>query len=113
MAAAPKVKLNPEVEMTEANTAALDEIADRVSRYTLAKKLESKAKDAAEEARADLASYLEARGAEFGTVEGTLVVRWRPVTSRRLDSKKLGENHPEIVAEFTREQTVMRMEIVK
>lgn len=100
------------VEVTEANSAALDDIADRVERYTKAKALEKAAKDIIEETRADIAAHLEARGAEFGTVEGALRIRWRPVTSKRLDQKKLGQNHPEIVEEHMRESTSMRMEIV-
>lgn len=103
----------PAPEATDANTTALDEIDDRVRRYLTAKKVEKQGKDAAEETRHEIAAYLEARGAEFGTVDGVLVVRWRPVTSKRLDQKKLASNHPEIVEEFTRESTSMRMEIVQ
>lgn len=100
------------VEVTEEATAALDDISDRVERYRRAKQLEKAAKDAAEEARADIAAHLEARGAEFGTVDGTLVIRWRAVTSQRLNTKKLGKSHPDLVAEFTGPVTAMRMEIV-
>lgn len=110
--AAPKTEL-PEVEPTDENTTALDEIADRVARYRKAKEVEKAGKEAAEEARADIAAHLEARGAEFGTVDGTLVIRWRAVTSERLDTRKLKDSHPELVGEFTRPQTAMRMEIVK
>jgi DNA modification methylase len=101
-----------QVEATDENTTALDEIDDRVKRYKLAKELEKKAKDAAEDARRDIAAYLEARGAEFGTVDGDMVIRWRPVTQNRLDQKKLAENYPDAVAECTASKTSMRMEIV-
>ena len=103
----------PEVEATDENTVALDEIEDRVARYLKAKEVEKAGKDAAEETRHEIAAYLEARGAEFGMVGGKLVIRWRPVTSRRLNQKKLASAHPDLVEEFTAESTSMRMEIVQ
>ena len=97
----------------EESTTPLDSITDRVERYRKAKALEKKAKDAAEEARGEIAAELEAHGAEYGTIGGALVIRWRPIESSRLDTKKLRESHPDIADAFTRPTVSMRMEIVE
>lgn len=48
---------------------------------------------------------------EEGVVDGQIVVRWTHVTSNRLDTKKLKENHPDLVEQFSRPQVTRRFTI--
>lgn len=102
-----------ETEPTDENTAALDEIADRWNRYVKAKEAETLAKTVVEETRSDVTAYLRERGAEFGTIDGQLVARWRRITKRRFQQKKFVESNPEIAEAYTVESDEWRLERVK
>jgi len=101
------------VEPTDDNTVAIDDISDRWERYCKAKDAAALADKVAKEAYADLAARLAERGAEFATIGGDLVARYRPVESTRLDQRKLQENYPEAYVACQRASTSMRMERVK
>lgn len=90
-----------------------DDISDRIAAYRKAKALEKQAKERAEEHRRAIASYLEQNDAEYGTVGGKMVVRWRTVTGSRIDPKKLRENHPDIAAEVTVTSDSHRLELIE
>lgn len=103
----------PRTEATDENTVALDEIADRWARYVKAKQAEKIAKEVAEEAKREVTGYLRERGAEFGTIAGSLVARWRPIPKPRFQQKKFVESHPDLAAEFTVEADEWRLEQVQ
>lgn len=50
--------------------------------------------------------------AEVGTVEGQPVVRNTTVTSTRLDTRKLKEQHPDLYEQFCRPQMSRRFTVV-
>lgn len=97
---------------TNPKTAELDSIADWVASYRKAKELEKVAKEKAEEARSIIAAKLDETEAEFGTVDDEPVVRWRSVSSTRLDTRKFREQYPDLAEEFSVTKPSMRMEIL-
>jgi predicted phage-related endonuclease len=101
------------VEPTEDNTVDLDDLADRWERYCKAKDAISFAEKVAKETYADITARMAEAGAEFATIKGVLVSRYRPVDSERLDQKKLEENYPEAYKACLVRKTSMRLERVK
>jgi hypothetical protein len=102
-----------DVTPTEENTTEVDELADRWERYKLAKKAEAAGKKAADEARADIVELMKARGAEFGTIGGQLVCRWRRITKRKFQQAKFVESNPELAEQYYVESDEWRLEQVK
>lgn len=102
------------VEKTEEElaTAPLDPMADMVAAYVKAKELEKQAKERAEFYRAEIASYLEDKGAEYGTIKGKVAIRWRTVISNRFDTKSFRKDQKELAEAYTVASESQRMEIV-
>lgn len=100
----------PDHPQLEEGVASLDSLSDWVERYRRAKEAEKIGKEAAEEARGVIASYLDEREAEYGTVDGKPAIRWRQVTSQRFATARFRHEHPELADEFTESSTSMRME---
>lgn len=96
----------------EAATADVYEIADWVSRYHKLKEMERDIADRVKESRDMIVGYLKDRDAEFGAIDGRLLVRRRTVTTRRVDTTWLKREKPEIAEHFTKETTSDRLELI-
>jgi predicted phage-related endonuclease len=101
-----------ETAALEAATADVYPIADRVVRYRKLKEMERDIAERVKETRDEIVGYLRDRDAEFGAVDGQLVCRRRPVTTRRVDTTALKAKEPEIAEQFTRETTSDRLEMI-
>jgi predicted phage-related endonuclease len=88
----------------------IDHIAAHVEVYKHAK---AKADEFAAAAQRSREKIEEALGEnEIGTVDGEPVVRWSHQKVNRLDQKALKEDHPEIVAEYTKLHAQRRFEVI-
>lgn len=94
-------------------TTEIDSLAEWVHAYRYAKENEAKWRETADEVRAKLVAHLTEHDAEVGTLDGAAAVKYVPVTSRRLDSKALKSDHPELAAQYTNEQTSYRFTVVE
>lgn len=94
------------------HSAALDDLADWVAAYRAAREHERNWRETAERVRAEITTRLSESEASVGTVAGSPVVRYTPVTTQRLDTKALREDHPELAARYTAPQTSHRFSLV-
>lgn len=101
-----------ETAALEAATADVYEIADWVSRYQKLKEMERDIAERIKESRDMIVGYLRDRDAEFGAIDGRLLVRRRTVTTRRVDTTALKAKEPEIAEQFTKESTSDRLELI-
>lgn len=92
--------------------AELDGIADWVHRYEKAKHTEKIARETADEAKIVITALLEEQGAEFGTLGGRAYVRYRTITSNRVDPKMLRTEYPEIAEKVTKQSVSKRLDLL-
>jgi hypothetical protein len=109
----PDIELIEEEPVEEEVSTPLDMIREHVNRFLKARDLEKQAKKAREEARDVVANFLMEMGAEFGTIKGIPVVRWRETTKKVFNIKRFREDHPEFDDEYLEETVVYSMEVVK
>lgn len=95
-----------------AATADLFPISDWVARYRKLKEMEAEIAARVKESRDMIVGYLRDRDAEFGAVDGQLLVRRRTVTTRRIDTTALKAKEPEIAERFTKESVSDRLEMI-
>lgn len=96
----------------EAATEDVYPIADRIARLKKLREMKRDVTEREDEVSKEIKAYLRERDAEFGAINGQLVCRRRPVTTRRIDTKALKEKEPEIAERFTRESTSDRLELI-
>jgi predicted phage-related endonuclease len=96
----------------EAATADVFEIADWVARLEKLRAMKKDVEEREKEAADFIKAWLRERNAEFGAVDGQLLVRRRTVTSRRIDTTALRAKEPEIAEQFTKESTSERLEMI-
>jgi predicted phage-related endonuclease len=89
-----------------------DVIKDRIAAIAKLKEAEKAVKAKIEEHRTEIASYLENQGAEYGTVDGQIRVRWRTIEGTRIDAKALRSKMPEIAEAFTIPTEQHRLELI-
>lgn len=77
----------------------LKKVEEHVRRLQMAKKVTAEMKDLAETSRAAIEE--EMGSSEAGELDGELVITWKHGKTRRLNQKKLKEDKPEVVAEYT------------
>lgn len=97
----------------EVIAAPLDEIREWEARFRDARRRRREAAEEEEEAKQVLKDYLDAAGAEFGSVGGHITVRYRTMSVRRLNTKKLRKDYPELAEAYTEENEERRMEVVE
>lgn len=96
----------------EAATTDLFPISDWVARYRKLKEMEAEIASRVKEANEMIKGYLHDRNAEFGEIDGRLVVRRRVVVSNRIDTKALRSKEPELAEQFTVPSTSVRLELI-
>jgi predicted phage-related endonuclease len=101
-----------ETAALEAATTDIYAISDWVARYRKLKQMEAEIAARVKEANEMIKGYLHDRNAEFGAIDGQLVVRRREVVSNRIDTKALKEKEPEIAERFTKPSTSVRLELI-
>lgn len=114
---APEVAENAEeaaaLEAATAATADIYEIGDRIARYQKLKEMEADIAERVKETRDEIVGFLRERNAEFGAIDGKLLVRRRTVTTRRIDTTALKVKEPEIAERFTKVTESDRLEMIK
>lgn len=111
---APEVAENAEeAAALEAATADIYEIGDRIARYQKLKEMEADIAERVKETRDEIVGFLRERNAEFGAIDGKLLVRRRTVTTRRIDTTALKVKEPEIAERFTKVTESDRLEMIK
>jgi len=103
------------VENAEETAATVDvyPIADRVARYRKLKEMERDIAERLKETRDEIVGYVAERNAEFGAVDGQLLVRVRTVTTRRIDTTALKAKEPELAERFTKTTESVRLEMIE
>lgn len=99
--------------MNNARTAAIDELATWVTAYREACDNRDNWAAIADRAKQQIAQALEESDAEVGTLNGHPAVRWSPVTTNRLDTKRLRAEHPDLAAEFSVTSHTRRFTLVE
>jgi predicted phage-related endonuclease len=97
----------------EAIVAEIDDISDRVAAYKKMKKVAKEAEARAEEYRKEIASYLESKEAEYGTIGGKLAMRWRTIVTNRFDTKKFRKQNPDVADMYTVTSETHRLEVIE
>lgn len=111
---APEVAENAEeAAALEAATTDVFGISDWIARLAKLREMKRDVEAREKEAAEFVKGYLRERDAEFGAVDGKLVVRRRSVTSHRIDTKALKEKEPEIAERFTKPSTSERLEMIE
>lgn len=109
-------KINPPIEEAvalEAATVDVYPISDRVARYRKLKEMERDIAERLKETRDEIVGYIGERGAEFGSIDGQLLVRVRTVTTRRIDTTALKAKEPELAERFTKATESKRLELIE
>lgn len=110
----PEVPENAEeVAELEAATADVFTIADWVARLEKLREMKKDVETREKEAADFIKGYLREQNAEFGAIDGRLVVRRRSVETRRIDTTALKEKEPEIAERFTKVTSADRLELIK
>ena len=96
--------------MSEPNSVDLDAIRSHVDILIYAKRKEAEIKELLASTRAAIE---EAMGDnEIGLIQGYPVVRWTFVKTNRLNQRKLKDDHPDLVAEYTEASESRRFEVL-
>lgn len=103
--------LNEAVE-EEIYAAPLDERREWVKKFLDARARRRAAQEEEDEAKEVIRDLLDEAGAEFGSVGGQVVLRYRTMSVRRLNTKKLRNDHPELADAYTNENEERRMEVI-
>lgn len=90
----------------------ITEVADWWEVYKLAKQAAKEARERADEAYAIVTSKLIEEGREYGLVNGQRVLRYRPIESKRFDSKAFREVHEDLYEAFTKTVEAYRLDIL-
>lgn len=90
----------------------IDDLETWIAAYQQAKHNAAQWAETAEQIKARITDALAAADAEVGTVNGKPAVKWSYVGSNRVDVKALKEDHPEIAAKYTIQQTSRRFTVV-
>lgn len=96
----------------EAATADVFEISDWVARLEKLRAMKRDVEEREKETADFIKGYLRERGAEFGAVDGKLLVRRRTVETRRIDTTALKAKEPEIAEQFTKVSRSDRLELI-
>jgi predicted phage-related endonuclease len=102
-----------EAAALEAATADVYGIADWVARLEKLREMKRDVEAREKEAAEFIKGYLRDQDAEFGAIDGRLVVRRRSVETRRIDTTALKEKEPEIAERFTKVTSADRLELIK
>lgn len=90
----------------------LDEIREWEKRFKDARARRREAQEEEDEAKEVIKEYLDASGAEFGSVGGKITLRYRSMTVRRFNTKKFRKAHPDLADAYTDENEERRMEVI-
>lgn len=93
--------------------APLDEIREWERKFKDARERRREAAEEEEEAKEVIREYLDAQGAEFGSINGHITLRYRTMTVRRFNKKKFAKDHPDLVDSYTEANEERRMEVVE
>ena len=83
---------------------------NRIARLQAIEAQQKELETQAEAIRAELKADLESKGEEEHNT-GSFVIRWKEIISRRLDTKALRAELPEIFTRYTQESTSRRFTI--
>ena len=88
----------------------LDDIAGQIEVLRYAKRKEAEIKELLASTRAVIEERLGDN--EIGTLDGNPVVRWTFVKTNRLNQRKLKEDRPDLVAEYTEASESRRFDVL-
>ena len=97
----------------EVIAAPLDEIREWERKFRDARARRRAAQEEEDEAKEVIKEYLDAAGAEFGSVNGRITLRYRSMEVRRFNTKKFRKAFPDLADEFTDTNEERRMEVVE
>lgn len=92
--------------------AVLDDMAQLVEQLRQARDEQSKAKDRADEARAQILARLHIEGASVGTVAGRRAVEWKSVTKSQFQTARFRADHKDLADKYTVERVENRLELL-
>lgn len=104
--------LNPAAD-EEVLAVALDEIREWERKFRNARARRREAQDEENEAKEVLREFFDESGAEFGSVGGRITLRYRRMDVRRLNTKRLRKDHPDLAEAYTDTNEETRMEVVE
>lgn len=96
----------------QASTTPIDDLATWVTAYQQACTNRNQWADIADRAKQQITQLLAQASAEFGTIGGRPVVRWEPVTTRKIDVKTLRAKDPDLAERYTYTTTTRRFTIL-
>lgn len=97
--------------MKQPNTVDLTALKAHLDILRYCRNKEAEIKELAASSRAAIEEALGDN--EIGTLDGRTAVRWKFIKTNRLNQKKLKEDRPEIVAEYTEASESRRFEVVE
>lgn len=95
------------------STAELDTIADWYARLVKLREMKRDVTEREKETADFIKGWLRDRDAEFGEVDGQLVVRRRVLVKRVFDTKAFRAKEPELAEQFTVERPEERLELIE
>jgi hypothetical protein len=95
-----------------ASVTVLDDLAQLVNQLREARDEMAKAKDRADEARAQILARLHITGASVGTVHGRPAVEWKTVTKSQFQTAKFRADHKDLADEYTTTREENRLELL-